>query len=62
MKIIAVDNYDRENVSDILVAENVSVHFGESITKYLNARFSGDYATTFFKLVYDDYKLYEFKP
>lgn len=58
MKIIAVDNYDRESVSDILVCGNVHKYYGEDIVKILNEK----PWNTFFKLVSDEEKLYKFEP
>ena len=62
MKIIMVDNFNRENVSDTLIAENVSEYFGKKIVKYLNNTFSGDTSPDYFKLVTNDYKLFTFEP
>jgi hypothetical protein len=59
MKIIGVDNYDRENVSDILVAENVNEYYSKLIVKKLNV--GGD-ESRFYKAVNDDYALYVFDP
>ena len=61
MKIIRVDNLDRETVSDILVAENVDA-YGQDIVKFLNYKYSANHSSDFFRLVKDDYKLYEWKP
>jgi hypothetical protein len=36
MKIIQVDNFDREGVSEIFVADNVSEYMGKIIVKLLN--------------------------
>lgn len=57
MKIICVNNYDDANVSDKLVAENVSELDGAVIVHLLNCydRASDEW----FKLVPDDYKLYD---
>ncbi|MCJ7747849.1 MAG: hypothetical protein MUP27_08900 [Desulfobacterales bacterium] len=59
MKIIRVDNFDRESKSDVLVAEKVNSSYGSLIVKLLNQ--SAD-EEDFFKLVEDKFKLYEFKP
>lgn len=66
MKIVLVDNFDRERPGvsdDVLVAENVSEHYVETIVTALNAKFSpmadDDY---FFKAVADDYKLRKYAP
>ena len=55
MKIIAKDNYDRETISDYLVAENLNDYYGKMITNLLN-RTASD---TFYEAVEDDYKLYD---
>lgn len=61
MKIIAVDNFDREYVSDHLVCENVSEYYGNAIVKFLN-REGGDYSSYFYRLVSDDHKLHVWEP
>lgn len=61
MKIVKVDNYDREIYDDVLIAENVHKGYGELIIKLLNdnpRRYDCDY----FKLVKDDYQLFKFEP
>lgn len=59
MKIIGVDNYDREYISDFLVCENVNKGYGNELVNYLNKQ---DDQPRFYKLVEDDYKLYVFEP
>ncbi len=61
MKIIAVDNFDNESVSDHLVCENVSEHYGNLIVKFLN-REGGDNSPNYYRLVSDDHKLYIWEP
>lgn len=61
MKIIGIDNFDRENFSDILVCENVNEGYGRIITNMLNTR-EGSGGDRFYKLVRDDHKLYIFEP
>lgn len=61
MKIVCVDNYDRESISDELICENIDKHYGKDIVEYLNRK-HGDESPHFFRLVEDDYKLYEFQP
>ncbi len=58
MKIICVDNFDRENVDDTLIAENVSEHFVKVIVEPLNEKFSG---SVYFRAVPDDHKLHVFE-
>lgn len=62
MKIISIDNFDRESVSDKLICENVSKHYGEIIVDLLNENYSGENSLSYYKLVEDDYVLYEFRP
>jgi len=61
MKIIEVDNFNRDNVSDTLVCENVNKQFGKIIVDGLNKRLSGDGSAYFYRLVEDDYVLYKFE-
>lgn len=60
MKIIKVDNFDREGLigNDILIAENVNEYWGNKIVNKLNESEFSEY----FKLVTDDYKLKRFEP
>lgn len=59
MKIIAIDNFDRDWVSDILVCENVNEYYGKKIVDYLNKEV-GD-SQNFYILKEDDYKLYVYE-
>jgi hypothetical protein len=61
MKIILVDNFDRENISDVLIAENVDSVYGKKIVDLLNEKES-PHSENFFRLVDDDYKLHKFQP
>ena len=60
MKIIKVDNFDRETVSDFLVAENVNMFWGALIVELINTghRNSPDY----FRLVENDHVLHVWEP
>lgn len=62
MKIIQVDNFNRETVSDTLIAENVNKMFAKHITDFLNEKFSGGASPNYYRAVDDNYKLYEFEP
>jgi hypothetical protein len=53
MKIIQTDNYCRESVADILIAENVNKYYGKIIIKFLNKNSNNSY----FILEKDDYRL-----
>lgn len=56
MKIICVDNYNRENVADSLVCENVNEVYGKWIVELLNkSRVRSD--QDFYRLVDNDYRL-----
>ena len=61
MKIVLVDNFNRDHVSDRLIAENVSEYYAEIIVNALNTRVLAD-APDFFRAMPDDYKLYKFRP
>lgn len=58
VKIIAVDNYDREHIADILIAENVQQHYAEGISDYLQSKYGGSQASRYYKAVANDYKLW----
>ena len=61
MKIIQVDNFDRDSVSDILIAESMTDYWANKIVSWLNKKFSNeDSSPLFFKAVSDDYKLYKY--
>ena len=62
MKIIKVDNFNRESVSDDLIAKELTRHYAELIVNFLNERFSGHRSSIFYKAVDDAHKLYQFKP
>lgn len=62
MKIVSKDNFNREHISEVLIAENVLRYYANYIVEALNKRYSGDYADTFFVATPDSYKLYKFNP
>ena len=61
MKIIGVDNFARESVSDILVCSEISEYYGQKIVDMLNLD-SGQNSLYYYLLVPDDHKLYAFEP
>lgn len=61
MKIVLVDNYDRDDRSDFLVAENVTEHFANLIVKLLNEK-EGKDSPNFYRAVPDNYKLKIWEP
>ena len=62
MKIIQIDNFGKESVSDILIARDVNDTYVKMITMFLNQSFSGIHSDLYFRAVGDDYKLYKYKP
>jgi hypothetical protein len=62
MKIIGVDNFNMDNVSDQLIAEHVNEFYGNAIIEFLNKKYVGDNSSIYFKLVEDNYKLYVWEP
>ena len=62
MQIIVVDNFDRDYISDRLVADNVLASLEVGIVEYLNDKYSGSHSAYYFKLVDDGYDLFIFEP
>jgi hypothetical protein len=63
MKIIAKSNHDKETVSDIVIATNVTQYYGDIIVEYLNSILCrNDYDPFFYLLVKDNHKLYKWEP
>ena len=56
MKIVIIDNYDRENTTDLLVCENVHPLMGELICELLNKE-EPDSSPCYFTVKPDDYEL-----
>jgi len=56
MKIIWKDGYDRENIADRLIAENVDEINGQKIVEELRFRVKND-ESQWYRLVPDDYCL-----
>jgi hypothetical protein len=61
VKIIRTDNYDRETRSDFLVAAGLNSVYATLIVDLLNTDPKRD-DDAYYKAVYDDHVLYEFKP
>ena len=61
MKLISVDNYDRELYDDTLIAENVHEYYGQIMADLLNKKV-GENSENYFKVVEDDYELFKFEP
>ncbi len=63
MKIVGVDNFNTETVSDLLVAENIQHKLmAECMCAALNKDYSGDNAPRFYEVKPDDYVLYRYEP
>ena len=62
MKVIQIDNYNREGPegNDELICEGVSEYWGKIILEYLKNRNGNGMA--WFRLVSDDYELQIFEP
>lgn len=59
MKIIAVDNLNRDWIPDKLICENINAYYGRMIVDLLNEGYASPSSMNFYKLVQDDYPLYE---
>lgn len=59
MKIIGKDNFDRDEVADYLIAENIRLkELANVMCRALNDKYcNSDDAPTFYKVVEDDYRL-----
>jgi hypothetical protein len=58
MKIICVDNYDRQMYPDELICENISETIGEEVVNFLNKTRSGSNSEDFYQLVENGHKLF----
>lgn len=56
MKIVLVDNFNRDEIADYLVCENIDGHYGELVVNFLNGREHDD-SPNYFMLKEDDYVL-----
>jgi hypothetical protein len=61
MKVIGHSNFDLDNVSEVLVCENIKQSYADILVKALNDR-SGENATYYYSVVPDDHKLYRWEP
>ena len=62
MKVIGISNFDKDDVSDILVREDVDQEMADDICAAENTKYGGEYSTYFYKVVPDDYELYVWGP
>lgn len=58
MKIICKDNFDRENIADTVVCENINEYYGELIVDFLNKK-GGENSPDYYKLVENNYRLWK---
>lgn len=61
MKVICIDNFNREHISDTLFRDNLSEQEAMDIAKEQNRK-QGEFGDKYFRAVGDDYKLYRFEP
>ena len=61
MKIIATDNYDRDYISDELIAFNLSKKEAKRKADKMNKK-TGEHSPIFYRIVPNDYKLHIFEP
>lgn len=62
MKIVCIDNFNREHVSDVLVAENVPEHYANRIVDALNAPNDKHAHSECFVYMADHEAIYVFDP
>lgn len=62
VNIVAHDNQDRDSISEILVAGDVSLGHALPMVEALNTSFSGEQAPYFFVLKHADHPLHRFTP
>ena len=60
MKVIGVDNHDRDDVSDVVAAEGLTQEEAQKLCTKLNKGL-GDGPGTYYQVKPDDYKVYIFK-
>lgn len=61
MKIVIVDNFNRDYISEQLYAEGVSEKEGQIMVEELNSK-HGPASPYYYMLKPDNYKLYEWEP
>lgn len=60
MKVIAIDNFGRDYVSDVLIGENLSELDANLLASDKNQEYGdSDNAPYYYKVVEDDYKLHD---
>lgn len=56
MKVVRVDNFDRDYIPERLMAEKLTDEEARVIATALNAHFSGPHASHYFRVMADDYQ------
>jgi len=59
MKIVCVDNFNRDHIGDTLVCENVSLNYALVIVDILNEKFGGEHSSDHFVIKSESYELYD---
>jgi len=62
MKIVQSDNFDRDNISEQLIADNVPEFWASKIVSLLNDEYSGSTVDFYCSVKPDDYKLFTWEP
>ena len=63
MKIIGIDNFDLEQIDDILICKDLTEQRATWIVRALNIVYcKSEHSSTYYKAVEDDYKLRSFVP
>ncbi len=57
MKLVAIDSFGRDEVTDILIAENVAEHDAQVMADAWNAHYLWDGKDTYCVVKEDDYRL-----
>lgn len=61
-KVVAIDNYGRDHVSDQLVAENLSDEDAQALREEHQRLYGGHNAMRYYVVKPDDYKLFVWEP
>jgi hypothetical protein len=61
-KVVLIDNFNRENISDKLVIDNLSHELCELIAIERNNQYGGVHSPSYFVVKPDDYQLYIWEP
>ena len=62
MKIVQTDNFCRDNISEVLIAENVPEYYAKIILEFLLDEYTSEQGSNYYKIESDDYQLYIFEP